>query len=58
MNVIDHHMTLADAVGAPRIHEQALPDLLEYEKGGVPADVVAAAERDGLQDAARRHAAR
>ena len=42
VNVIDHRMTLADAVGAPRIHHQALPDVLEYEKGGVPADVVAA----------------
>jgi len=40
VNVIDHHMTLADAVGAPRIHHQALPDVLEYEKGGVPAAVV------------------
>jgi len=40
VNVIDHRMTLADAVGAPRIHHQALPDLLEYEKGGVPAAVV------------------
>jgi len=42
VNVIDYRMPLADAVGAPRIHEQAIPDLLEYEKGGVPADVVAA----------------
>ena len=42
VNVIDHRMTLADAVGAPRIHHQALPDVLEYEKGGVAADVVTA----------------
>jgi dipeptidyl-peptidase-4 len=41
VNVIDYRMTLADAVGAPRIHEQALPDQLEYEKDGVPDDVVA-----------------
>ena len=40
VNVIDYRMSLADAVGAPRIHHQALPDILDYEKGGVPADVV------------------
>jgi len=40
VNVIDHRMSLADAVGAPRIHHQALPDVLEYEKGGVPQAVV------------------
>lgn len=33
-NVIDHHMQLADAVAAPRIHHQALPDSLRYERGG------------------------
>jgi gamma-glutamyltranspeptidase/glutathione hydrolase len=49
VNVIDHRMTLADAVGAPRVHEQALPDVLEYEKGGVPADVVAALNAMGYQ---------
>ena len=42
VNVIDHRMSLADAVGAPRIHHQALPDIIDYEKGGVPADVVTA----------------
>jgi gamma-glutamyltranspeptidase / glutathione hydrolase len=47
VNVVDHGMSLADAMGAPRIHDQALPDRLEYEKGGVPADVVAALERMG-----------
>jgi gamma-glutamyltranspeptidase/glutathione hydrolase len=40
VNVIDYRMSLADAVGAPRIHHQALPDVLEYEKGGVPSAVV------------------
>ena len=40
INVVDYHMPLADAVGAPRIHHQALPDTLYYEKGGVPSDVV------------------
>ena len=31
VNVIDHHMTLADAIDAPRVHHQALPDTLRYE---------------------------
>ena len=49
VNVIDHHMSLADALGAPRIHDQALPDRIEYEKGGVGADVVAALEQMGYK---------
>jgi gamma-glutamyltranspeptidase / glutathione hydrolase len=49
VNLIDYRMPLADAVGAPRVHEQALPDVLEYEKGGVPADVVAALDAMGYQ---------
>jgi gamma-glutamyltranspeptidase/glutathione hydrolase len=40
VNVIDYRMSLTDAVGAPRIHHQALPDVLEYENGGVPSAVV------------------
>ena len=47
VNVIDYRMGLADALGAPRIHDQALPDVLEYEKGGVPANVVAALDAMG-----------
>jgi gamma-glutamyltranspeptidase/glutathione hydrolase len=35
-NVIDHHMTLADAVDAPRMHHQGLPDTLRVEDGGFP----------------------
>ncbi|HEU5304458.1 MAG TPA: gamma-glutamyltransferase, partial [Gemmatimonadales bacterium] len=33
-NVIDHRMTLADAVVAPRMHHQGLPDSLQVEDGG------------------------
>jgi gamma-glutamyltranspeptidase / glutathione hydrolase len=32
-NVIDHHMSLADAVAAPRMHHQGLPDTLQIERG-------------------------
>ena len=35
LNVIDHHMSLADAMRAPRVHHQALPDSLTFEDGGI-----------------------
>src|SRR5438067_2760877 len=40
LNVIDHRMTLADAMRAPRLHHQALPDSLAYERGGLTAAVI------------------
>jgi gamma-glutamyltranspeptidase/glutathione hydrolase len=33
-NVIDHRMSLADAVAAPRMHHQALPDSIRLEGDG------------------------
>jgi gamma-glutamyltranspeptidase/glutathione hydrolase len=41
LNVIDHRMSLADAMSAPRIHHQALPDSIRAEKGGFTPDVLA-----------------
>lgn len=35
-NVIDHRMSLPDAVVAPRMHHQGLPDTLQVELGGFP----------------------
>jgi gamma-glutamyltranspeptidase/glutathione hydrolase len=35
LNVIEHRMSLADAMRAPRIHHQALPDTLMVETGGL-----------------------
>ena len=35
LNVIQNHMTLADAMSAPRLHHQALPDTLRFERGGL-----------------------
>jgi gamma-glutamyltranspeptidase/glutathione hydrolase len=35
LNVLDHHMVLSDAVSAPRIHHQSLPDTLRYERDGL-----------------------
>jgi gamma-glutamyltranspeptidase/glutathione hydrolase len=34
INAIDYHMTLADAIRAPRVHHQALPDTLRVDNGG------------------------
>jgi gamma-glutamyltranspeptidase/glutathione hydrolase len=35
LNTIDYRMDLADALAAPRIHHQALPDSLRYERHGL-----------------------
>ena len=40
LNVIDSRMSLADAMSAPRIHHQALPDTLRYEKGGLDSATI------------------
>jgi len=40
LNVIDHRMTLADAMSAPRIHHQALPDSLRFERRGLTQAVI------------------
>ncbi len=40
LNVIEHGMTLADAMKAPRLHHQSLPDQLDYEQRGLRAEVV------------------
>ena len=40
INVIDHRMTLADAMSAPRLHHQALPDTLRHEQNGLTSAVI------------------
>jgi gamma-glutamyltranspeptidase/glutathione hydrolase len=53
LNVIDHGMSVPDAVAAPRVHHQALPDLIRYERNGLaPATV------DALQALGHRVEAR
>lgn len=42
VNVIDYGMTLTEAVNAPRIHAQWLPDVIYYEKDSLSADTMAA----------------
>lgn len=41
VNVIDHGMTLTEAVNAPRIHAQWMPDVIYYEKNSLSADTMA-----------------
>ncbi len=40
LNVLDHHMPLGEAVAATRIHHQAWPDSLAYERGGLRTAVL------------------
>ena len=40
LNVLEHRMTLADAMRAPRIHHQSLPDSLTHEIGGIAQPVM------------------
>ena len=47
MNVIDHGMNIQEAVAAPRVHHQWLPDVMRYERGGLAKDVVVNLERRG-----------
>jgi gamma-glutamyltranspeptidase / glutathione hydrolase len=47
LNVLEHRMTLADAMRAPRIHHQALPDSLTYEDGGMRPTVLDSLARMG-----------
>lgn len=38
LNVIDHEMNVAQAIEAPRIHHQWLPDITSFEKLGISPD--------------------
>ncbi len=40
LNVLDHGMSLTDAMRAPRIHHQALPDRIAHEANGMRPEVV------------------
>jgi gamma-glutamyltranspeptidase/glutathione hydrolase len=54
LNVLDHRMSLADAMRAPRLHHQALPDALMHESNGcAPAADSLRAMGHALRDAAR-----
>ena len=47
LNVIDNRMTLADAMRAPRLHHQALPDTLMVETNGLTSEAEAGLKRIG-----------
>ena len=42
INVIDHAMNIQDAVAAPRVHSQWVPDEIDIEPVGFPRELVAA----------------
>ncbi len=46
-NVVDHGMNVVQAVHAPRVHHQHLPDLVFHEHQGLPAATVQALEALG-----------
>ncbi len=58
-NVVDHGFDVSAAVNAPRFHHQHLPDVIMFEKGGLPAALQTALtdmgytfkERDHIADA-------
>jgi len=54
LNVLDQRMSLADAVAAPRIHHQALPDKTYYEHGGLSDTTVQALQAMGHKMEMRR----
>ncbi|MFD1185724.1 gamma-glutamyltransferase [Pontibacter rugosus] len=39
LNVLEHGMTMQQAVAAPRFHHQWLPDEIQHEEAAIPADV-------------------
>ena len=47
MNVVDYGMNVVQAVNAPRVHHQHLPDQIFYENAGLTAEVVMALEARG-----------
>ena len=53
VNVIDHKMNIQQAVDAPRIHHQWLPDEIRFEPFGMPEDARRALEAAGYHFANR-----
>lgn len=49
LNIIDHGMPPQEAVNAPRIHHQWLPDEVYYEQRGVSKDTLALFDKMGYQ---------
>jgi gamma-glutamyltranspeptidase/glutathione hydrolase len=49
INVIDHNMTIQEAIDAPRIHMQGTPDLVMVERGALSPDTRALLEARGYR---------
>ena len=49
LNVIDHGMTIQEAIDAPRIHEQWMPDMVFLERQALSPDTRAILEARGYQ---------
>ncbi|MGH7645456.1 MAG: gamma-glutamyltransferase, partial [Gemmatimonadales bacterium] len=54
LNALDHGMSLPQAVEAPRVHHQALPDEVRYERGGLSDATVSALRTMGHEIERRR----
>ncbi|MEP6619206.1 MAG: gamma-glutamyltransferase [bacterium] len=54
LNVLDYRMTLADAMSAPRLHHQALPDTLYFERDAITPAVADSLRRMGYGVSAGR----
>ena len=49
VNIIDHGMTVQEAIDAPRIHHQMLPDTIYIERFALSADTRALLEQRGYR---------
>ncbi|APR85910.1 Gamma-glutamyltranspeptidase [Minicystis rosea] len=56
-NVLDHGLSLTAATNAPRFHEQGLPDVVMFEKGGIADTERKALEAMGYTFKDREHIA-
>ena len=54
LNIIDYGMTPQEAVEAPRLHHQSLPDEVAYERAGLTRETVAALTGMGYKLAEQR----
>jgi gamma-glutamyltranspeptidase / glutathione hydrolase len=49
LNIVDHEMNIQQAIDAPRLHHQWLPDQVKYEPYGLARDVMEALKAKGHQ---------
>ena len=47
LNVYEHGMSMQEAVNAPRIHHQGVPDLLMFEPNTISAETIALLKSKG-----------